>query len=230
MNKEVYSVNRPMRYVSNGERVAFRYRQCGRCCRKAENALMVEPPDIYRLSRFLRSQDAEMRSPDVFLDRYSQPLWIAEGYPAFVLNTVGPGQACIFLKDGKCGVYDARPRVCRLYPFGVAPGSNGRDYAYYLCTEQPHHFGSGSVRTGTWISENFSREEREYLKEDYALLPMIGKAAKRMGEERFKEILFQFLYYRYFNYDLDKPFLPQYYRNTQALTELLEQANAGSVT
>ena len=229
MNKQMHPARRSMRYVTNGERVAFRCQRCGRCCRQAENAIMVEPPDIYRLSQHLRDQDAGLEGPDVFLDRYAHPLWIAEGYPAFVLNTEGKDQACVFLKDGKCSVYDARPRVCRQYPFGVAPGSNGRDFTYYLCTEQPHHFGNGSVKAGTWISENFSKEEREYLKADYALLPLIGKAAQSIGEERFQRILFQFLFYRYFNYELDQLFLPQYHRNTQSLKALLDQACSGSV-
>ena len=87
----------------------------------------------------------------------------------------------------------------------------------------------GSVKAGTWISENFSKEEREYLKADYALLPLIGKAAQSIGEERFQRILFQFLFYRYFNYELDQLFLPQYHRNTQSLKALLDQACSGSV-
>ena len=229
MNRQPYPAGRSMRYVTNGERVAFRCQRCGRCCRQAENAIMTEPPDIYRLSRFLREQGMGIDGPEVFLDRYAHPLWIAEGYPAFVLNTEGQDHACVFLKGGKCIAYDARPRVCRQYPFGVAPGSNGRDYSYYLCTEQPHHFGSGSVKADTWMSDNFTKEEREYLKEEYSLLPLIGKAARRIGEERFQRILFQFLYFRYFNYDLDQQFLPQYHRNTQALKDLLDQACSVSV-
>lgn len=210
-----------MRYVSNGERVPFRCRLCGGCCRHTADSIMLEPLDIYRLSRYLQERGEITGGPEDVLDRYAHPYVIADGYPAFVLNTEGAERSCIFLHDGRCSVYEARPRVCRLYPFGVAPGSRGRDFNYYLCTDHPHHFGSGSVKAGEWFSANFSKEEREYLKADYDFLAVMGKKIRSMGEERFKKNLFQFLYYRYCNFDLRQPFLPQYYRNVEALKEIL---------
>lgn len=33
-------------------------------------------------------------------------------------------------------------------------------------------------------------------------------------------MLMRFLYYRYYNYDLDKPFLPQFLTNLEKLKEL----------
>lgn len=41
-----------------------------------------------------------------------------------------------------------------------------------------------------------------------------------MGTEKFQSLLFQFLYYRYYNYDLDQPFLPQFRSNLEQLKEL----------
>ena len=216
-----------MRFVSNGERIPFRCQLCGRCCKHARDSVMLELPDIFYLTRHLKARDDSIVGPEDVLDKYAHPIVIAEGFPVFVLNTEGAEQSCTFLKEGRCAVYDARPRVCRLYPFGAAPGSRGRDFNYYLCTEKQYHFGSGSVKTGEWIFANFSKEEREYLKADYDLLPDFGKAVRRMGEERFVKILFQFLYYRYYNFDLQQPFLPQYYKNTEALRELLSEASGG---
>ena len=217
-----------MRYLSNGEKVPFRCRLCGECCRQVKDAVMLEPMDLYNLSRFLRERGAPIDSPDCLMDEYAHSLYIPDGYPFVVLNTMGTNDSCVFLKDGRCSVYAARPRVCRLYPFGVAPGSNGREFCYYLCTEKQHHFGNGAVRTGDWLSDNFPREEREYLKADYQFLAEIGKAVRRMGEIQFRKNLFPFLYYRYFNYELDRPFLPQYFKNTEALRNLFKKIDGGT--
>lgn len=216
-----------MRFVSNGERVPFRCQLCGRCCKNAVDFVMLEPPDIFNLTRHLKALDDSIAGTEDVLEKYAHPIVIAEGFPVFVLNAEGAEQACIFLKDSRCTVYYARPRVCRLYPFGVVPGSKGRDFSYYLCTEKQHHFGSGIVKAGDWISANFSKEEREYLKADYDFLAVFGKAIRSIGEERFRHILFQFLYYRYYNFDLKQPFLPQYYENTETLMELLSKAADG---
>ena len=227
IGKEYHTEPANMRFLSNGERVPFRCRLCGKCCMHAEDSIMLEPPDIFRLTRFLKTHDDSIVGPEDVLDRYAHPVVIGEGFPVFVLNTAGTEQSCTFLKEDRCAVYAARPRVCRLYPFGVGPGSRSRDFKYYLCTEQTHHFGSGSVKAGDWISANFPKEEREYLKADYDLLVTIGRAVRNMGEERFRKHLFQFLYYRYYNYDPQQPFLSQYRKNTEALKDLLAGVSVG---
>ena len=41
-----------------------------------------------------------------------------------------------------------------------------------------------------------------------------------MSTEEFQHLLFQFLYYRYYNYELDQPFLPQFLSNLEQLKKL----------
>ena len=43
-----------------------------------------------------------------------------------------------------------------------------------------------------------------------------------MGETRFQNMMFSFLFYRYYNYDLERPFLPQFLENHEALKRLME--------
>ena len=44
-----------------------------------------------------------------------------------------------------------------------------------------------------------------------------------MSTDGRKENLFQILYYRYYNYDLDQPFMPQYKENTEELKRILQE-------
>jgi len=181
---------------------------------------MLEPMDAYNLARYLRDRGEPVAGTEDVLAQYAHASWLADSLPIFLLNTVETLDACIFLKDGRCSVYEARPRVCRLYPFTVAPGSRGRDFQYYLCMEKSHHFSGGIVTTKAWLSQNFSKDAQAVLKADYETLPVLGRNIQTMGSEQFKRLAFQFIYYRYYNYELDESFLPQFLFNLEKLKEL----------
>ncbi len=219
--------NMKVKPVKDKERIPFHCQLCGACCRQVKDSIMLEPMDIYCLSRFLRDRGEPIEGPEDMLARYTHPDMLAERLPIFLLNTEGPEDACVFLKDGRCSVYEARPRVCRMYPFAAVPGERGRDFLYCLCTERPHHFTGGTISVKDWFYENFPKESRSFLKEDFDALPILGKNVAAMGEWRFKSLIFQFLFYRYYNYDLDRPFLPQFYANTEELKRLTAVPEGG---
>ena len=69
----------------------------------------------------------------------------------------------------------------------------------------------------------FPRVEKEYLKQEYAAITEIGKRMRSISPELCKQMTFQVLFYRYYNFDLDQPFLEQYAQNTRLLLEKLRQ-------
>ena len=218
-----FKLKENMEYVSTNARIPFRCERCARCCRNLENALMFDPFDIYNLSKHLREQGQEIIVIEDMLARFAHPNLLEGIYPIFQVNTEGEDHACVFLKDDRCSVYEARPQVCRMYPFGVSPGERGRDFYYCLFREQQHHFGVGSVKVKDWLDANFPREARDFLKAHYEALPELGKALQALGEEQYKGLVFKILYYLYFGYDLSKPFLPQYRANMAELMKLLKE-------
>mgnify|MGYP007123090427 CR=1 FL=1 len=108
----------------------------------------------------------------------------------------------------------------QMYPFSVAPGERGRDFCYFLSTDKHHHFADGMITVKNWLLETFVRETKEVLKANYDALPVLGRNIQAMGVEKFKGQLFRFLYYRYYNYDLDQPFLIQFRSNLEQLRKL----------
>ena len=202
------------------EKVPFRCQLCGRCCHNVKDSVMLEPLDVFRLTRYLREQGEPMIGTEDMLAQYAHASWLEDNFPIFLLNTVGTLDACVFLKDGRCSVYEARPQVCRMYPFSAAPGSRGRDFRYFLCMEKPHHFADGLVTVKDWLAQNFSKEAKAALRADYDAIPIIGQNIRAMREEKFQSLLFRFLYYRYYNYELDEPFLPQFRSNLEELRKL----------
>ena len=200
--------------------VPFRCRLCGNCCRNLRGNLMPEQIDAYRLARFLRER-GEVEYMEDFYTRYTYPDMLEGFFPVFLINTVDPDDSCVFLKDGRCSVYEARPRVCRLYPFTAFPGQRGKAFHFFQCMDNNSaHFSDGKILVKDWMYQNFSREDREFLTAESDTLIELGRLLKAMSTDGRKENLFQILYYRYYNYDLDQPFLPQFRSNLEQLRKL----------
>lgn len=203
--------------------VPFRCRLCGNCCRNLRGNLMPEQIDAYRLARFLWER-GEVEYMEDFYTRYTYPDMLEGFFPVFLINTVDPDDSCVFLKDGRCSVYEARPRVCRLYPFTAFPGQRGKAFHFFQCMDSNSaHFSDGKILVKDWMYQNFSREDREFLTAESDTLIELGRLLKAMSTDGRKENLFQILYYRYYNYDLDQPFMPQYKENTEELKRILQE-------
>ena len=66
-------------------------------------------------------------------------------------------------------------------------------------------------------------EDKEFLKQQYRAIPEIGKLMRRIPEELRRASVFKILFYHYYNFDLDQPFLPQYEQNNRSLLHDLRQ-------
>ncbi len=200
----------------------FHCSRCGNCCRELEGQLMLEPLDAYNLARLLREQGEAASIDDVYT-HYAHPDML-EGYlPIYMMNTKGLDHACVFLKDGRCSVYECRPHVCRIYPFSVRPGQRGRIFEFYRCVDQhAAHFSDDRMQVKDWLHENFTRENREFWAAEGNFLPILGDLFRRLGDGGIRANLFYILHYRYYNYDLDQPFMPQYTQNMAALKQILQ--------
>lgn len=134
MNEEIMNEIQPVRPK---DQFTFSCRQCGACCRNIEGCVMVESLDAYRLARYLRTKGEPIEGIEDFLFRYCEPEPLTEeGFPIYMLKTKAPNDSCIFLTDGRCSVYPARTRTCRIYPLTVGPGERGRDFEYCLCLDR----------------------------------------------------------------------------------------------
>ena len=181
---------------------------------------MLEPRDIFYLSKFLRDQGENVKSTEDMLEQFAH-LATINGFPIYQVNVTGEDDTCVFLQGGACRVYEGRPQVCRMYPFGTAPGGRGKDFNYYLCLDHEHHFGSGQVRVKDWVSDNFSREAKEFSRIESEILPLIGDFIQRSGGKLDPAVMFKLIYGLHYHYDLDLPFLEQYRSNVESIKKLI---------
>lgn len=206
------------------EQFQFKCTRCGDCCRRIKESVMLESLDAYRLAKFLRQTDPSVKEIENMLIRYTDPIPLTDtGFPIYVLKTLGENDTCIFLKENGCAVYSARPRTCRLYPITVGPGEGCPDFEYLLCREKPHHFVGGTIRTKDWLRENFKREDQEFVWAEYEAISGLGWLMKKVPEDCRTEAIIAMLFARYYNFDLDLPFMPQFRSNMCRLETQLSE-------
>lgn len=90
-------------FYRNG--VRFECTQCGACCTGAPGRVRVNPREAESLARLLGLEVAAFRAAYA---RQDGTQWL--------LREKENGD-CVFFRDGRCSVYEARPLQCRLYPF-----------------------------------------------------------------------------------------------------------------
>lgn len=207
------------------DQVVFSCRLCGECCRHVEDSIMLEPLDAYNLGRYLREHGGGVDNIEDVYGRFAHPSMLDDIYPIFLLNTQGKkDQSCVFLEDGRCSVYESRPRVCRLYPFAVKDGERGHRFSYYQCLDShASHFDGGKVTVGDWMYHNFTKDARDFVELEVSVLSELAELLKKLGPDGRRQFLFRLLYYRYYNYELDQPFLPQYQENQRQLIHALRE-------
>lgn len=208
--------------------VPFQCRRCAACCRRLRGQLMVESLDAYRLANYLRTHgrpDIEMLD---IINEYTEPDILPGNYPIFLMKVQGTDDACVFLKEGACSVYPARPRACRLYPFTVDIGVRGHDFNWYQCMDRPFHFSGGKVLVKDWFYRNFSKEERAFVLQEWKNVPEIGNLIRDLDGSALDAAHLDILLMRYTYFDQEQPFLPQYERNTEELLRRLGQLRSAA--
>jgi len=122
------------------ELVRFRCHSCGHCCR--DLAVLPTPFDVQRITlhtgrnplkflEFLTPDEVEEVDED-------DPTWLNVDGQQFIMALYRDEEmGCSFLdKDTRlCGIYEARPILCRLYPFKLEETASGRYNGFSLHTD-----------------------------------------------------------------------------------------------
>lgn len=88
------------------EGLRFKCTECGKCCTGAPGHVWISHDEIAQMAQFLQI------SPEEFQQKY-----VRQVGDRLSLIEDPQNYDCVFLKEGKCQVYGARPTQCRTYPF-----------------------------------------------------------------------------------------------------------------
>jgi Fe-S-cluster containining protein len=210
----------------------FRYQcsLCGDCCRNVQDSIMLESLDLYRLAKHFRDSGRDAKGIEDVISEYTHPLLLGsiDYYPILLMNTSGPENECIFLKDNRCSAQQAKPRACRLYPMSAGPNNLMNGFEYILVSQKQHHFTGPEIRAGDWMDANFNDEDCAFVMLDIKAARELAPVLRRLKQLNVAEdtVLKPFILYKYILYELDEPFLPQFTRNMAALKNALTQTAA----
>lgn len=211
------------RPVSSSEQVNFHCKHCGACCRHVRESVPLNTLDAYRLAKHLRGHGEHISCLDEIFARHAEPVLLDKsGYTVYMLKSTGPDDDCIFLDGNRCSIQRAKPTACWLYPFVAEPTQDG-GCKYLLSMEQGHHFKGGQVQAGRWMKKFFSPEDREFMRIDMDSAPLIALLMRNVPDSEQKRAIVQYLWYRFSDFDLDRPLVEQYRRNTEKLIAVLKE-------
>ncbi len=91
------------------EGLHFECTGCAFCCGGSPGFVWLSAEDLARLCRHCALSERE------FLEAFCRYVDTGEGRAVSLREK--PGYDCIFLENGRCAVYEARPLQCRTYPF-----------------------------------------------------------------------------------------------------------------
>ena len=116
---------------------------CSFCCREMGDSILLDPYDAYQLQR-------EGKPVAVLLESGVVALTVWEGMILPHLQMNEATGACSFLSDeGRCGIHEYRPGMCRLFPLGrnFADGKMN----YFLLEHACENKSRSKIRVSRWL-------------------------------------------------------------------------------
>ena len=210
------------RKVQQAEHIHFCCQRCAECCKHVHEVIPAEALEIFRMAIHLCKTDSTIKSYEDVVERYLEPMPIDEsGFFILMLKSVGDDDRCIFLDGNRCVIQSAKPRACRTYPFAI--GLEQGKLECFLCTERMHHYMGPQIKVRSWVRKTMNDEDKEFVIEDPECSVRIARMLRKIPRQMLNRALLLMLHYRYSNYDLEQPFMPQYKRKNGRLLAALQK-------
>ncbi len=149
---------------------------CFACCTGMGNSVILDPYDVYRLQKGLKKEFS------VLLEEGKVELHVVDGVILPNLKMEGEEERCVFLDgQGRCGIHESRPGICRLFPLGRYYEKG--DFKYFLQVGECKEVNRSKVKVEKWIDTPQQRQNHDFICEWHELLKQIEEAANQEGEE-----------------------------------------------
>ena len=216
--------NVDMNEISDGERyrsgdlVKIGCDGCGgnaSCCKNTADTVILDPYDVFQICT------ETGKSFSVLADEAVFALRLVDGVILPYLNKNESG-SCVFLSDGKCGIYDARPGFCRLFPLGRIY-ENG-SFSYFLQIKECPCTHAVKTKVRKWIGIGDIDKYEDYVLAWHNFLEKAGNAitSGSYDEESIKKLEMLILGTFYSKpYAADAGFYGQFYERLSEISGLL---------
>ena len=142
---------------------------CHSCCEGMEDTIVLDPYDIYRLTRNLEMDFTQLMQGRIALH-------VEEGLILPHLAMSEETGVCSFLnEEGRCSIHAHRPGICRLFPLGRIYENDG--FSYFLQVNECVRENRTKEKIKNWLNtprlkdyEAFILKWHNYTKEMQAFL------------------------------------------------------------
>lgn len=180
---------------------------CYECCRGMGSSVVLDPLDLYRLTRACGLSFPQLLDIKIELN-------VQDGLILPNLKMTGAEEKCAFLDaSGRCEIHAFRPGLCRLFPLGrlYEEGS----FRYFLQVHECQNTGRTKVKVRKWLDTAGLTSYESFVTDwHYFILDQQERCAGLKNEELVKKlnlyVLEQF-YAGAYEGEREEEFYPQFY-------------------
>lgn len=194
---------------------------CSDCCTGMGNSIILDPYDIYQLTKNLHRSFDELMSYGISEENATEGvigLDVVDGLILPHLNMTGTRECCSFLNEkGRCGIHSFRPGFCRLFPLGriYENGTFRYFHQIYECRKTQRT----KVKINKWLGIPSLKKYEQFVLDWHDLLDRVGTEVRESEEENVvKQTGLSLLYVFYRKpYDFERDFYEQFYEKLEQL-------------
>lgn len=189
---------------------------CSSCCETMADTIILDPMDIYLLTRRLNTTAAGLLSQPQVME-----LGVVDGITLPHIKMDGATGNCPFLtEEGRCSIHDSRPGFCRLFPLGRF--YENRSFRYFLQVKECPKTNRTKVKVRKWIDmPDFDRYEA-FISDWHYFLKDLEEPLAKNGIEWEKQVNILILSEFFLPpYDTKADFYPQFYKRLETVKKAL---------
>lgn len=188
---------------------------CSSCCRRMGNSIILDPLDVFRITKGLQKQLTELVNDQLELN-------VVDGVILPNLRMAGEAEACAFLDgDGRCSIHAFRPGICRLFPLGRYY-ENG-SFKYFLQTDECTEKVRSKVKVSKWIDTPDLTRNQEFVNTWHYLLNQMEDLMNGSEDDAFRKNLNMFLLNTFYltPYDTGRDFYEQFEERLESFRRIV---------
>lgn len=176
---------------------------CSACCRGMGSSIVLDPLDVFRLTKDLECTFQELLAAALELN-------VVDGIVLPNLKMAGTKEECVFLNaQGRCNIHASRPGICRLFPLGRVYEDGG--FKYFLQIHECKKENRTKVKVSKWIDTPDIRRYELFVNNWHYFLKDMEKLFDRADDAGKKQISMYVLQQFYLKpYDMQAEFYEQF--------------------
>ena len=194
---------------------------CFACCQKMGQSIVLDPLDIYRLTKYLNVSFEQLLAEKIELN-------VVDGLILPNLKMCGTEERCAFLdENGRCGIHQIRPRICRLFPLGRY--YNNGSFQYFLQVHECKKENRTKVKVKKWIDTPDLKRNEKYILEWHDFVIELQEQLMKMTDESYSKKINLFVLQSFFvePYDMQTDFYIQFENRLAKTKTVIRQLQKG---